>query len=67
MTFDEYMKIKYPRYEITDDSINTRKLRDAWEAATLAERERCLKVCHAQTMKNGTASDCERAIRARTK
>lgn len=31
-----------------------------------AERKECEKVCHKQTMKNGTASDCERAIRMRS-
>ena len=45
MTFDQWMKYKNHKYRKTDDSMNLRLLREAWETATIFEREECAKVC----------------------
>ena len=45
MTFDKWMKAQNSAYKKTDDSVFLRTLRNAWIAATKAEREACAKVC----------------------
>lgn len=36
------MKTEYPRYDPTDDTVNIRRSWNLWQAATAAERERCI-------------------------
>ena len=68
MTFDEWMKVQNPKYQPTDDGEDLRVLRDCWQAARAAERERCkgacTKIARAWRGANSQALDCVNAIRA---
>lgn len=69
--FEAWCAIGNPSYRSDDDSTVNRRDWRVWQAATLAERERCAKVCDEldRVDRPGheiTASDCAAAIRRGT-
>lgn len=45
MDFDQWMLTVAPKHKPTDDGVTLRVLRQCWEAARAAERERWLMLC----------------------
>ena len=67
MTFEEWWEKEGQKWE---PSGNSSVAWMAWEAAILAEREACARVCEAawsarRGLETGTADECAAAIRAR--
>ena len=75
MTFKEWWKHPKQQHWFSDTQ---NVAQAAWDAAVLAEREACAKICesmilqsstrdeaHSQSQGNGVAIDCANAIRAR--
>ena len=68
MTFENWWRSKYP----TDiGEIEFRLLREAWNAAANAEREKCAEICDTHTVDDvligvGIAKSCAAMIRMRS-
>ena len=69
MTFDEWWELHGSKWALPNERLIAKQ---AWEAATLAEREECAKVCDSRYLGDNNREDleakrCAAAIRARSK
>lgn len=58
--FEAYCKSQNPAYRSTDDGVLNRRDLVVWQAATLAERDRCERLCTAQPVQLASWDEAQR-------